>query len=195
MKPIKLIAIALLSFFANSANAQVRDSLPMIEVDTTEAIYDAPPPPMIEYMDGDYGDYSEMAVEAEPATMDAPMTFFNEFNTKTFAKLELNPDKPARYLNGFGEMNTELQESLSLPYNYSTRAKYVIIQVTVGKDSMLYNPKVIHTEGTEYTRNAKDAIQSLSGRFVPAMKAGKPVDSTLLIPIRFETATKRTNTH
>jgi hypothetical protein len=127
--------------------------------------------------------------------MEEPLAFFNEFNTKTFAKLELNPDKPARYLNGFGEMNTELQENLSLPYNYSTRAKYVIIQVTVGKDSMLYNPKVIHTEGTEYTRNAKDAIQSLSGRFVPAIKAGKPVDSTLLIPIRFETATKRTNTH
>ena len=193
MKPIKLFAIALLSFFASSVNAQIYDTIPMIEVDTTAAYEEEMPPPIMEeMMDGDYGDY---AVEAAPAAMDEPMMFFNEFNTKTFAKLELNPDKPARYLHGFSEMNTELQENLSLPYNYSTRAKYVIIQVTVGKDSMLYNPKVLHTEGTEYTRNAKDAIQSLSGRFVPATKAGKPVDSILLIPIRFETATKRTNIH
>ncbi len=195
MKPIKLFAIALLSFFANTANSQVRDSIPMIEVDSA-AVYDEemPPPVMEEMIDGDYGDYGEYAVEAAPA-MEEPLVFFNEFNTKTIAKLEANPDKAARYPGGFGAMNAELQENLSLPYNYTSKARYVIVQVTVGKDSILYNPKILHTEGSEYTRNAKDAIQSLSKRFIPATKAGKAVDSILLIPIRFETATKRTNIH
>lgn len=193
MKPIKLFAIAVIGFLANTANAQSKDSLPYIQYDTTAA-YDEemPPPPMIEeMMDGDYGDY---AIEAAPAE-EEPIFFFNEFNTKTIAKLEASPDKAARYPGGISAMNTELQENLSLPYNYTSKARYVIVQVTVGKDSMLYNPKILHTEGSEYTRNAKDAIQSLSKRFIPATKAGKAVDSIILIPIRFETATKRTNIH
>lgn len=194
MKPIKLFAIALLSFFANSVNAQIYDTIPMIEVDTTAAYDEEMPPPvpvMEEMMDGDYGDY---AIEAAPAE-EEPIFFFNEFNTKTIAKLEASPDKAARYPGGIGAMNTEIQENLSLPYNYTSKARYVIVQVTVGKDSILYNPKILHTEGSEYTRNAKDAVQSLSKRFIPATKAGKAVDSILLIPIRFETATKRTNIH
>lgn len=190
MKPIKLFAIALLSFFANAANAQSYDTIPMIEVDTAAAYDEDMPPPvpvMEEMMDGDYGDY---AVTEAPA-VEEPLFLFNEFSNKTIAKLEASPDKPARYPGGIGAMNTELQKNLSLPYNYTSKAKYVIVQVTVGKDSMLYNPKILHTEGTEYTRYAKDAIQALSKRFIPATKAGKAVDSILLIPIRFETATKR----
>lgn len=187
LKPAFLTLIGTLAF---SSQAQVNDTIPIImEVDSAAA-YDEemPPPPMIEeMMDGDYGDY---AVTEAPA-VEEPLFLFNEFSNKTIAKLEASPDKPARYPGGIGAMNTELQENLSLPYNYTSKARYVIVQVTVGKDSMLYNPKILHTEGSEYTRNAKDAIQALSKRFIPATKAGKAVDSILLIPIRFETATKR----
>lgn len=194
MKTTKAFAFAASIFIASSVSAQYNDTIPFImEVDSAAA-YDEemPPPPMIEeMMDGDYADY---AVTEAPA-VEEPLFLFNEFSNKTIAKLEANPDKPARYPGGIGIMNNEIQENLSLPYNYNNRAKYVVIQVTVGKDSMLYNPKVMYTEGSEYTRNAKEAIQSLSKRFAPAMKAGKPVDSIILIPVRFETATKRTNFH
>lgn len=190
LKSTLLSSLCLLAF---ASKAQVNDTIPVImEVDTATA-YDEELPPPVEFIDGDYGDYPVAVTEA-PA-MEEPIAFFNEFSTKTIAKLEANPDKPARYPGGIGAMNIEIQENLSLPYNYNNRAKYVVIQVTVGKDSMLYNPKVMYTEGSEYTRNAKDAIQSLSKHFAPAMKAGKPVDSILLIPVRFETATKRTIIH
>lgn len=191
LKPTFLSCFCLLAF---TSIAQVNDTIPVIiEVDSAAAYDEDMPPPMeaIELYDGDYG---EMAVTEAPA-VEEPLFFFNEFNTKTIAKLEANPDKPARYPGGIGAMNTEIQENLSLPYNYTNRAKYVVLQVTVGKDSMLYNPKVMYTEGSEYTRNAKEAIQSLGKHFAPAMKAGKPVDSIILIPVRFETATKRTIIH
>ena len=193
LKPAFLTLIGLLAF---TAQAQVNDTIPTImEVDSAAAYDEDMPMPVdaIEGYDVDYGDYPVAVTEAPD--IEEPMVLFNEFNTKTIAKLEANPDKPARYPSGIGVMNTEIQENLSLPYNYTNRAKYVVIQVTVGKDSMLYNPKVMYTEGSEYTRNAKEAIQSLSKRFAPAMKAGKPVDSIILIPVRFETATKRTNFH
>ncbi len=192
MKPIKLFAFAVIGLFANTVDAQIYDTIPTIqEVDSAPA-YDEDMPMPVEAIEGDYGDYSDIAVA--PAE-EEPIAFFNEFNTKTIAKLEANPDKAARYPGGIGAMNSEIQENLYLPYNYTTKAKYVIVQVTVGKDSILYNPKILHTEGSEYTRNAKDAIQTLSKRFIPATKTGKPVDSIILIPVRFETATKRTNIH
>lgn len=194
MKTIKLFAIAFIGLLANAADAQTNDTIPYIEVDTAAA-YDEEMPPPVEAIDayGD-GDYTDYAIAEAPA-VEEPIIFFNEFNTKTIAKLEASPDKAARYPGGFGAMNSEIQENLFLPYNYTSKAKYVIVQVTVGKDSILYNPKILHTEGSEYTRNAKDAIQSLSKRFIPATKAGKPVDSIILIPVRFETATKRTIIH
>ena len=193
LKPTFLILIGLLAF---TTQAQVHDSIPIIiEVDSAAAYDEDMPMPAeaIEGYDVDYGDYPVAVTEAPD--IEEPMVLFNEFSNKTIAKLEANPDKPARYPGGIGAMNSEIQENISLPYNYNNRAKYVVIQVTVGKDSMLYNPKVLYTEGSEYTRNAKDAIQALSKHFAPAMKAGKPVDSILLIPVRFETATKRTNFH
>lgn len=192
MKTIKLFAIAFIGLLANTVKAQTNDTIPYIEADTATA-YDEEMPASVETIDG-YGDYDDYAVTEAPA-VEEPIIFFNEFNTKTIAKLEASPDKAARYPGGFGAMNSEIQENLFLPYNYTSKAKYVIVQVTVGKDSILYNPKILHTEGSEYTRNAKDAIQSLSKRFIPATKAGKPVDSIILIPVRFETATKRTIIH
>lgn len=74
---------------------------------------------------------------------------------------------------------------------YGEDAKYVILQITVGKDSMLYNPQVIYTEGNTYSNYAKQAVESLNLRFVPAKKNGKPVDSIIIIPIRFENTQRR----
>ncbi len=185
MKQLKYIAL-LPFLFALQANAQVTDSaVAPIEMDVEGPYetYDMPPPPIADEM----------------VATEAPDDYYysvnitnknNEFKTKTIAKLEANPDKPASYTGGIGALMTEIQGNLVVPYSYSSNPQFVILQVTVGKDSMLYNPKILQTEGTNYTKNAKDAIQQLSLSFSPAMKNGKPVDSILLIPIRFEAATK-----
>lgn len=184
--------IALLPFlFVLQANAQNTDTAAVapIEMDAVGPyeIYDAPPP----------------AIEEMVTTQAAPDDYYyginitnknNEFKTKTFAKLEANPDKPASYRGGIGVLMTELQGNLVVPYSYSVNPQFVILQVTVGKDSILYNPKILQTEGTNYSKNAKDAVQQLNLSFSPAMKNGKPVDSILLIPIRFEAATKEYDT-
>ncbi|MCC6818743.1 MAG: energy transducer TonB, partial [Bacteroidia bacterium] len=70
---------------------------------------------------------------------------------------------------------------------------YVIIEVTIGTDSMMYNPKTVYSSGTRYSENAITALEQLSLRFVPAKKNGKNVPSTLLIPIRFDNRKRSSN--
>ena len=65
-------------------------------------------------------------------------------------------------------------------------AQFVLFQVTVGKDSSLYNAETLSTRGSTYTNIAKECLENLPFKFIPATKNGKPVDSILIIPFRFE---------
>ena len=170
--------------FGNNILAQTEgDTLVMPTIDTLEM----EAPPIIEEPIDDYN-YYDMAVEAAPAEEAAPAAiYYNRFMYKNIgASLVTNPDKPARYKSGIIAMNEEIQLHLRTPYMYGSEAKFVIIEVTVGVDSLLYNPKVVYSSGYSYDENAKSAIEQLSLRFIPAKKNGKDVPSTILIPIRFE---------
>jgi hypothetical protein len=154
----------------------------------------APPPPTdsasIEYMYYDstavesVGDYYENQA-AYPVEGDYQMPSFNVFKNNSKIKPEEKPDKKASYSMGNGELLIEISRQLMVPFNYNDDNKYVIIQFVVGKDSMLYNPQVLYTPGAEYSINATKVIESLQEKFVPASKNGKPVDSIIIIPIRF----------
>ena len=110
LKPTFLILIGLLAF---TTQAQVHDSIPIIiEVDSAAAYDEDMPMPAeaIEGYDVDYGDYPVAVTEAPD--IEEPMVLFNEFSNKTIAKLEANPDKPARYPGGIGAMETVMTAGL-----------------------------------------------------------------------------------
>lgn len=195
MNKIKIYFSALILFISFDMQSQITDTIPMppppppieTEYDSMEAM------PMIE--ESDYY-YEDAVMEAPAVAYDEMSSYssentFNKFQFKTIAKLEDSPEKAAFYPGGIGAMMTEIQSNLKKPYMYGEDAKYVILQITVGKDSMLYNPQVIYTEGNTYSNYAKQAVESLNLRFVPAKKNGKPVDSIIIIPIRFENTQRR----
>lgn len=175
---IKFLFLLLIGTTAQAGFAQIEQDT--IAVDSTMA-----EPPPIEYDYDTYeGDWAMPAVEAAP---EAPKTYYNRFlYSEVQGKFESEVDKKAIYKSGISGMYEEIRQYLEVPYIYGEESKYVIIEVTIGTDSMMYNPKVVYTDGGRYTENAKDALEQLSLRFIPAKKRGKNVASTLLIPIRFE---------
>lgn len=159
--------------------------------DTTEAIPDTPP--VIE----EYDDDVEVYYEPLEATVDdyvaGPADYeirsakpFNSFGYNDKIRVELSPDRIASYLPGTSSLFSELFEKLDVPYMGNEKERYVVIRVTVGADSLLYNPVAMHTSGVQFTNHAQLAIQNLGSRFIPAMKNGKPVASYLYIPVRFD---------
>jgi hypothetical protein len=157
-----------------------------------------PPPPPIDTASIDYMYFDSAApVEsiempydynydvAVPTINEFEMQFFNIFKNNSKIKTEPKPDKKALYSTGTGQMLMEISRQLTVPYSYNDDSKYVIIQFVVGKDSMLYNPQVLYTPGAEYSINATKVIESLQQKFIPATKNGKPVDSVIIVPIRF----------
>ena len=163
------------------AQAQVTDTIvaePFIES------ADEMPPPMM--MDGDGWDQA-VAVEA-PAEAYEP---FNQIKTNYKLKPVSNPDKKAHYSEGIRALLDNIYLNLSMPYYGASNmklgeAQFVLLQVTVGKDSSLYNVEALSTPGSTYTNNAKECLENLPFKFIPATKNGKPVDSILIIPFRFE---------
>lgn len=112
----------------------------------------------------------------------------NAFKHNSKLKPIENPDQKARYSGGIMELLDNLSKNLTIPYNYSNiSVNFVLVKVVVGADSSLYNPEILSTPGSSYSINAQEAIEKLPGKFIPAMKNGKPVESILIIPIRFET--------
>jgi hypothetical protein len=156
----------------------------------------APPPPQIETLDTSssqlledydeeiiYDDYPYEVVEAPAVEMPSkPLPF------KAFTNLENNPDNKAIYKTGLFMLMKDIENVLYVPYSYNRKAvaKYVFIEVTIGTDSMMYNPNVLYSSSTEYSRYAMTALEKLEGKFVPATKKGKAVVSKIIIPIRFE---------
>ncbi len=110
----------------------------------------------------------------------------NKFKYNKKIKTEEKPDKKAVYGQGLGELLKQISNSLSVPYGYGSENKYVILQFVVGRDSLLYNPEILYSPGTEYSINATAAIEKLQQQFLPATKNGKPVDTIITIPVRFE---------
>jgi hypothetical protein len=163
------------------AQAQVTDTIvaePFIES------ADEMPPPMM--MDGDAWDQA-VAVEA-PAEAYEP---FNQIKTNYKLKPVSNPDKKAHYSEGVRALLDNIYLNLRMPYYGVSNmklgdAQFVLFQVTVGKDSSLYNAETLSTPGSTYTNNAKECLENLPFKFIPATKNGKPVDSILIIPFRFE---------
>jgi hypothetical protein len=109
----------------------------------------------------------------------------NRFKNNSKIKPEEKPDKKAVYSGGTGQLLDQISSQLLVPYHYTVADRYVIIRFVVGKDSMLYNPEILYTPGADYSINASNAIESLQDKFLPATKNGKPVDSILIIPVRF----------
>jgi hypothetical protein len=179
-----LLAIAFCATY--TANAQIeQDTLKSMEADSAEAYPDIEEAPVM--IDEEHYDNYDYAVAAPAEEAIPPAIYYNRFMYKNLSSsLVNNPDKPARYKSGIIAMNEEIQTYLRTPYMYGVGAKFVIIEVTVGVDSLLYNPKVVYSSGGSFDENAKSAIEQLSLRFIPAKKNGKDVPSTILIPIRFE---------
>lgn len=178
---MKKYIVSLIVFLASLpfANAQYQDSFaaPVI----MDAVEEMPPPQIA--TDGDWS----VATEA-PAIAYEPI---NRIKTNYKLKPISNPDVHAQYSLGVRAMFTHIYSNLSLPYYSSSyndlgAAQFVLVQVTVGKDSLLYNLSILNTPGSSYTRNAQEVLESLPEKFTPALKNGKPVDSILIIPIRFE---------
>lgn len=155
--------------------------------------------------------YDSTSIEVAPAVEEAPMLIegdnyydtdiapveayaepyyfkFNAFKHNTKIKPVDNPDQKARYSGGIMDLLDNLSKNLTIPYNYGNiSVNFVLVKVVVGADSSLYNPEILSTPGSSYSINAQEAIEKLPGKFIPATKNGKPVDSILIIPIRFET--------
>ncbi|MBL7838223.1 MAG: energy transducer TonB [Bacteroidetes bacterium] len=173
-------------FIGHQAFAQIEQDT-AVAVDSIASDYE--PPIMIEEYDGDYYDmpYATPAPDIESSGTYPAAIYFNRFMFKSLGNTVVNkPDQAARYPSGIKAMNAEIQLNLRTPYMYSDEAKFVIIEVTVGVDSLLYNPQVVYSSGYSYDEKAKAAIEQLSLRFIPGKKNGKDVPSTILIPIRFE---------
>jgi hypothetical protein len=167
---------------SSNAFSQVEEPLPPPTIETVDTTSSQ----LLEDYDEEviYDDYPlDAAVEA-PAVEEPSRTL----PFKAFTNIEINPDNKAIYKTGLFMLMKDIENVLYVPYSYNRKAvaKYVFIEVTIGTDSMMYNPNVLHTPGTEYSRNAMSALEKLEGKFVPATKKGKAVVSKIIIPIRFE---------
>lgn len=175
--------ISLLAYNDNTLFAQTAD---------TTAADDYVTPQVEEYYEEDdiaveampYEDYE--AFDAVPEQVIRADRSINAFNYDNKIKVELSPDIKAKYMTGTNGMFSELFDRLSVPYMGNEKERYVVVRVTVGADSLLYNPTAIYTPGVTFTNHAQQAIQNLGLRFIPAMKNGKPVASYLYIPVRFD---------
>jgi len=167
------------------AQAQVMDSTAAEPI--IESIDEMPPPMM---MDGDNNWENAIAIETD----DTPAVGYLPFNPIKYnykLKPVPNPDKKAYYSQGIHAMLENIYFNLRMPYYGASNmklgdAQFVLLQVTIGKDSSLYNVETLSTPGSSYTNNAKECLENLPSKFVPATKNGKPVDSILIIPFRFE---------
>lgn len=185
----RLFISSLLLMAANASIAQTgQDTLLPIPADTADVYEDEMDAPMIADPNNyDYMDAVAAPPEAYPVETESNSYYFNRFTFKKLSTpLVSNPDKAAAYPGGIVAMNAEIQNNLRKPYMYGDGAKFVIIEVTVGADSMLYNPKVVYSSGGTYDEYAKAAIEKLPKHFIPAKKNGKSVASVIRIPIRFE---------
>lgn len=125
-------------------------------------------------------------VEA-PAAYEEYIPKLYPIEKKKITEIISNPDKPAKYPGGIQTLMSKINDNLVVPYSYMNNAQFVYLEVVVGKDSMLYNANPLNTPGYNYTENAIAALEALDIKFIPATKNGKPVNSILVIPIRFET--------
>lgn len=189
MNKQSILIFTLSVFFVN---IQAQDAPPPPEFEATdsavveEEIWDAPEEMEAvematpEIMVDDY--FEEAEADYAPADYDP----FSRFTKKDFSKIEEKPDVIPSYKPGIGALFSEIQEELEVPYSYNKSANFVFIEVTIGTDSLIYNPVVKYSPGSNYSNNAAKALKKLEGKFKPAMKNGKPVVSKLIIPIRFE---------
>jgi hypothetical protein len=174
-----IISFAMINLaICSTAFSQVEQP-PVTDTVKVEELYEDVPPP-VEAVELPY--YDEVAPVIDNYMVGSS---FNIFKNNSKIRPEQKPDKKALYSAGTGELLIEISNQLTVPYTYTDDSKYVIIQFVVGKDSMLYNPQVLYTPGAEYSINATKVIESLQQKFIPATKNGKPVDSVIIIPIRF----------
>lgn len=202
---MKFIATLLLFLCTLSANAQkqkFRGKPKPLPKDTIKFVA----PEVVEIMDSsllqnDYGTevlspglegdvMMDMPTVVESAPIEEPYygsygSYNSRFKYRKDLKTEENPDIKARYREGIDSMLRDVYNHLRVPYTYQGDDYYVLLQVTVGKDSALYNPVVLYSPGSEYTINAQRAVELMQGKFSPAMKNGVPVNSTIIIPVRF----------
>ena len=178
--------ISLIALFAALpfAQAQVVDTIATSEP-VIESVDETPPAMMMEGVTDYVEDYA-VAVD-EPA----PYEPLNQIKYNYKIKPVPNPDKKAYYSQGIHAMLENIYFNLRMPYYGASNmklgdAQFVLLQVTIGKDSSLYNVETLSTPGSSYTNNAKECLENLPSKFVPATKNGKPVDSILIIPFRFE---------
>jgi hypothetical protein len=171
-----------------SADAQTEEPLPSADSSVAPVIGDdAPPPPPAMDM---YEETIEAVDYAPAMAEEAPLEYtpLNRFKHNARIKAQTATDRNAYYSDGIMAMLSFISANVTVPYRYETGGdpQIVLIRVVVGKDSMLYNPEFLTTQRTQFSVNAQEVIEQLPSKFIPATKNGKPVDSYLIIPIRFE---------
>jgi len=182
---MKKYFISLIALFAALPFAQAQATDTISAEPIIESVDEMPPPPMM--IDGDGAWENAVAVET-PAEAYEP---FNQIKTNYKIKLVSNPDKKAYYSEGIIALLDNIYLNLRMPYYGASNmklgeAQFVLLQVTIGKDSSLYNVESLSTPGSAFTKNAIECLENLPFKFTPATKNGKPVDSILIIPFRFE---------
>lgn len=182
---IRLLLTLPLFCLCTALTAQVPPPPPSpIEMDTTVLMTDT--------VKADPYDTREPAPAVWYDAVEAPAYEFtpvNRFKHNSKLKVSTKPDQPARYSEGLGVMLRFIAGNVNLPYSYLMvgSSEIVLVRVIVGKDSLLYNPEILYSPGSVYSVNAQDVIEKLPGGFIPATKNGIPVDSYMIIPVRFET--------
>lgn len=176
--------LSLTALFATLQFAQAQELDSIAGEPIIESIEEMPPPEMMTKDDNSWD--QDVAIEA-PAVYEP----LNQIKTNYKIKPVINPDKKAYYSEGIRALLDNIYLNLRMPYYGASNVKlgeaqFVLLQVTIGKDSSLYNVESLSTPGSTYTKNAIECLENLPFKFIPATKNGKPVDSILMIPFRFE---------
>ena len=179
--------ISLIALFTALPFAQAQEIDSIAGEPIIESVDDMPPPMMLEEKSV-IGDSWDEAVAVEAPAIYEPL---NQIKYNYKIKPVPNPDKKAYYSVGIHAMLENIYLNLRMPYYGASNmklgeAQFVLLQVTIGKDSALYNVETLSTPGSTYTNNAKECLENLPFKFVPATKNGKTVDSIIIIPFRFE---------
>ncbi len=122
-----------------------------IEYIRTDSFGEETPAPAV-YDELMVGDYLSEDIAIAEADVEEYNYKFNAFKHNTKLKAMDNPDTKAYYSEGTGTMLRFISDNLKIPYSYnsySSKEEIVLIQVTVGKDSLLYNPVVLHSNGSK----------------------------------------------
>lgn len=115
-----------------------------------------------------------------------PTSNFRTKEPSSFSIVE-KPDQHAMPMNGFSSFYNWLNNRTYYPWNAETdEGGYVILRLVIDKEGNAYNPEVYRSMGPAFDNAAINSLKKYYGLWLPATHKGKPVDSYLYIPVRFQ---------